>query len=148
MLNYSFVINDKKIKKSNLPLNQFSQAVKIIAKKMKVKKDLYFDLSFLTSKKIHDINKKYRHVDRPTDVISFAFRDSKESFNTPLLGEIFICYSVALKQAKQNKNSIAYELTLLFVHGILHLFQFDHMTQKDYKKMVSLQQSILKDIIF
>lgn len=148
MLNYSFSILDKKLKKINLPLKQFDQVVKIVDRLFKIKENLVFDLSFVDSKQIKKINSQYRKVNRPTDVISFAFRDSKQSIKSPLLGEIFICYDVANKQAKENGWDIKHELCLLFIHGILHLFQYDHMTKKEYDLMIRLQNNIIKKVKF
>ncbi|MDE6476992.1 MAG: rRNA maturation RNase YbeY, partial [Mycoplasmoidaceae bacterium] len=68
----------------------------------KIKNELFFDLSFVDKNQIKHINKKYRKVNNQTDVISFAFYDSKNTVKSPLLGEIFICFEIAQKQAKEN----------------------------------------------
>lgn len=143
MLNYSCSIKDKKISKKMIPSKDFDKLVSIIAKDFFIKDDLYFDVCFVDKKEIQRINKKYRKINKPTDVITFAFKDQKINFNLPLLGEIYICIDVAKQQAKENKNSLNREICLLFVHGILHLFQIDHQTQKDYNKVVKLQQQLL-----
>lgn len=99
---------------------------------------------------IHELNKNYRKVDRPTDVISFAFLDGiqnkDEIFKSKdeiCLGEIYISVEKALEQAKEYGHSEQREFCFLFVHGILHLLGFDHMCLEDEKVMFALQDVIL-----
>lgn len=148
MLNYSCSNSDKKLNKKDIPFEQFDQITKVISKKIKIKKELIFDLSFVSKQQIKKINKKYRKVNKTTDVISFALWDATKTIQSSLLGEIFICFDIAKIQAKQNKWEVKKELCFLFVHGILHLFQYDHLTKEDYDKMIKLQNNILKEIKF
>lgn len=99
--------------------------------------------------KIHDLNINYRKIDKPTDVISFAFLDDKKEIihgkNLPIdLGEIYICYDVAKENAKLYGNSINRELSFLFVHGLLHLFGYNHLTKEEEDVMFPLQDKILE----
>lgn len=103
-----------------------------------------FDVNIVDTQTIHKINKKYRNVDRPTDVITFANRDNSPIF-VELLGEIFICLDVAKKQAKQYHHSLQRELIFLFTHGLLHLLGYDHMNKKDEKKMFALTDKIINN---
>lgn len=112
------------------------------SKQLKLKNDLEFDINIVNTKQIHSINKKYRKIDRPTDVITFANRDSNE-IKIPLLGEIFICIDIAKKQAKEYKHSLQRELIFLFTHGLLHLLGYDHMNKKDEKQMFDLTDKII-----
>ena len=100
--------------------------------------------------KIHEINKEYRKIDRPTDVISFAFLDDYQETikgDIPVdLGEIYICYDVAKSNAISYGNTIDRELRFLFVHGLLHLFGYDHMKKEDEEIMFPLQEKILERI--
>ena len=112
-------------------------------------KDEYLvDVNIVDNKFIHQINKDYRHVDRPTDVISFAFLDDKEE--TMLVGQkqislgtILISFEKAEEQAKEYQHSLLREMSFLFVHGLLHLFGYDHMNKEDETKMFQLQDEIL-----
>jgi probable rRNA maturation factor len=86
------------------------------------------DVSLVDDETIHQINRDYRHVDRVTDVISFAFNDDKDPHDQikdpdveRMLGEILICLPQAQRQAKDIGNSERRELSFLFVHGLLHL---------------------------
>ena len=99
---------------------------------------------------IHNINRDYRHIDRPTDVISFAFLDGDEnkdkvfqSEKMVVLGEIYISYDKAREQATAYGHSLDRELRFLFVHGLLHLLGYDHMKEEDEKIMFALQEEIL-----
>lgn len=110
--------------------------------------NVIMSVTFVDENTIHEINKTYRNIDRPTDVISFAFLDDKNEKivgDIPLdLGEIYICYDVADKNRLSYNNSLKRELCFLFVHGLLHLLGYDHMTKEDEKVMFPLQEKILE----
>ena len=91
---------------------------------------------------IHDINLKYRHLDRPTDVISFE--EKEEDY----LGEIFICIDKVYSQAKDYNHSSEREFAFLLCHGLLHLHGYDHMNENDEKIMFDLQDEILDKTIY
>lgn len=81
---------------------------------------------------IHEINKIYRGIDRPTDVISFAFLDEETNPNNITdLGEIYISLEKAHTQAVEYNHSFKRELCFLLTHGLLHLLGYDHMTKED-----------------
>ena len=112
--------------------------------------DPIISVSLIDDKTIHEINKNYRHVDRATDVISFAFldglgnKDELLSSNDVIdLGEIYISLDRAKKQAEEYQHSLHRELCFLFVHGLLHLLGYDHMNKMDEEKMFALQEEIL-----
>ena len=109
------------------------------------------DVSLVDDETIQSINRDYRHIDRITDVISFAFNDDESDLgkivgDVPrLLGEIFICIPQAKRQAKEIGNSEERELCFLFIHGLLHLLGYDHMTKEDEEVMFPLQEAILEE---
>lgn len=104
-----------------------------------------FNVILVSEDKIHEINKEYRGIDRPTDVISFALEDNKdiEYDNYRLLGDIYICDKKVFGQAKEYGHSVKRELSFLAVHGLLHLLGYDHMKPEDEKVMFGLQEEIL-----
>lgn len=117
---------------------------------LNVKADYEVDVNLVDNETIHEINKEYRKVDRPTDVISFAFLDKidgevqiKGDVKT-LLGEIIISIDKAKEQANEYGHSLTREMSFLFVHGLLHLLGYDHMTKEDEEVMFKLQEDILK----
>ena len=120
-------------------------------KKLDIKRDFEVDVNLIDNERIHEINREYRHVDRPTDVISFAFLDHVDGEVTikgdipTLLGEIFISVDKAKEQANAYGHSLLREMSFLFVHGLLHLLGYDHMTKEEETVMFSLQEEILKE---
>lgn len=107
-------------------------------------------VSIVDNEMIHQINKEYRGVDRPTDVVSFAFLDNDDNRDKLLhskamvdLGEIYISLPRAEEQAQEYGHSLKRELSFLFVHGLLHLLGYDHMKEEDEKVMFALQEEIL-----
>lgn len=90
------------------------------------------------------INNDYRNIDKTTDVISLSYRDEMQfPGKENLLGEIFISLDTARKQASENGIELNDELDFLFVHGILHVFGFDHQTRTDKKEMFEVQHRLL-----
>ena len=96
---------------------------------------------------IHELNRQYRHKDRPTDVLAFPLAD--EHCPT-LLGDVVISMDTARRQARQRKRAFADELRTLLIHGILHLLGYDHevsdseavrMRRKERELKARLQQS-------
>ena len=107
--------------------------------------DAIFNVIFVTNDKIHELNKKYRGVDKVTDVISFALEDGEEIKEPGIrvLGDIYIAIDVAYQQAKTYGHSRLREVCFLITHGILHLLGYDHMNEEDEKIMFDKQKEIL-----
>lgn len=105
-------------------------------------------VTFVEKDKIHEINRVYRNIDCPTDVISFAYLDDSSEVikgDLPIdLGDLYICYDVALENAKKYGNTISRELCFLFVHGLLHLFGYNHLNKEEEDIMFPLQEKILE----
>lgn len=109
------------------------------------------EVNFVDEATIHQINRQYRMIDRPTDVISFAFLDEVEDEIKiqgdvmVLLGEIFISVDQAKQQAKEYQHSLHRELCFLFIHGFLHLLGYDHQQKEEEEEMFRLQEEILQE---
>ena len=116
---------------------------------LKLKFNPIISVSLVDNEFIHKMNRDYRGIDRPTDVISFAFLDNEDrealykSKEPVCLGDIYISVDKAKEQAKEYGHSLKRELSFLFVHGLLHLLGYDHMTEEDEKVMFRLQDEIL-----
>lgn len=117
-----------------------------------LKGTIEMSLTIVDDERIHAINREYRHVDRPTDVISFAINDlspQDEAINDwpeelPYeLGDLFISLDTTKRQAEEYGHSFERELGFLAVHGFLHLNGYDHMEPEDEKEMFGLQEEIL-----
>ena len=105
-----------------------------------------FNVIFVDSKTIRELNKNYRNIDRETDVISFALEDGEENINFEfgrLLGDIYICISKMKEQAKEYGHSEKREMGFLTIHGLLHLLGYDHMNKEEEKIMFDKQKEIL-----
>ena len=99
--------------------------------------------------KIKSINREYRGLDKETDVISFANIDSDDyDFldDRVNLGDIFINADRVVSQAGKYGHSERREFVFLFVHGLLHLFGYDHMDKKEEDVMFSLQDRIVGNL--
>lgn len=108
-------------------------------------KNVMFNVIIVDNEKIHMINKEYRKIDRPTDVISFALEDDKTIVNDDVrvLGDIYISYDKVKEQANDYGHSVKREMCFLAVHGLLHLLGYDHMKKEDEIKMFGLQKELL-----
>lgn len=127
----------------------FNKIAKSAEKKLELDTDYEISVTFVRSRSIHVINRDYRGIDRPTDVISFAIQDDLEDFmeENKDLGDIFINIDYARKQAKEYEHSYEREISFLFTHGLLHCLGYDHMKEDEAKVMFALQDQILDPII-
>ncbi len=130
-------------KESIKEIDELKGLIKYALKYLKLKK-VEFNIIFIDNKRIHEINKEYRGVDRPTDVISFALEDHEDiKLETRVLGDIYISIEKAREQAEEYGHSLKREISFLAVHGLLHLLGYDHMNEEDEKVMFELQDKIL-----
>ena len=105
-----------------------------------------FNIIFVDSDTIHEINNNYRNVDRVTAVISFALEDNETiTLDHRVLGDIYICVERAEEQAKEYGHSFLRELAFLSIHGLLHLLGYDHMVPEEEKIMFQKQDDILNE---
>ncbi len=113
--------------------------------------DIELSLSLVGPTKMRTLNKKYRHKDEPTDVLSFPLQnlDNPSSAKTGIgdilsLGDIFISLEVARQKATEAQRTLDAELKFLAVHGFLHLLGYDHeRSAEDETTMFDLQDHIL-----
>jgi len=124
-----------------LPLKDFLHK---IARDEKLE-NVIFNVIIVDNDKIHEINREYRNIDRPTDVISFALEDD-DSFNRSdirVLGDIYISIDKVRSQALEYGHSFERELYFLATHGFLHLLGYDHMNKEDEEEMFKKQEEVL-----
>src|SRR3989339_101195 len=98
-------------------------------------RDKSLELVLISDQEIRKLNKVYRGKDKATDVISFSFKEAEIFPNEKSLGEIYISVETAKKQAKDLNHSFEYELRFLFIHGLLHVFGYDHRTDEEERRM-------------
>ena len=140
--NYTIVDNDL--------YNDYDYLNDVIAKTLESEKvtGAVFSIIFVNLEEIHKLNKEYRGIDRPTDVISFALEDSDdfEVDGLRVLGDIYICIDRMKEQAKEYGHSQMRELSFLTCHGLLHLLGYDHMEKEEEKIMFDKQDKILEEL--
>ena len=119
---------------------------------LKLPENTEMSVTLMDNEHIHEINKKYRGVDKPTDVISFAIEEDDpdevpiilpedEEFDIPKnIGDIMVSMDKVKEQAEYLGHSEDRELGFLVVHGFLHLNGYDHMKEEDEKEMFGLQR--------
>ncbi len=93
---------------------------------------------------IHNYNKEFRNIDRPTDVLSFP--DGSEEDGVLMMGDIIISVEAIRRQALDYGHSLKREFCFLVAHGYLHLLGYDHHTEAEEKEMFGLQKEILNGI--
>lgn len=108
---------------------------------------LEFNIIIVNNEYIHELNRDYRGIDRPTDVITFALEDNKDfvELDHRVLGDIYISIDKAKEQALEYGHCLKREICFLAVHGFLHLLGYDHMKKEDEEVMFSLQEVILNE---
>lgn len=118
-------------------------------------------LTFVDDEAIHQLNREYRGIDRPTDVLSFAMNESLDEeldivyeleqgdeMDSPLnmLGDIIISVDRAQMQSEEYGHSLKREIGFLFLHGFLHLLGYDHQDDASEAEMMCKQEAILTQV--
>lgn len=116
---------------------------------------LYITITFTNPENIRQINKKYRNIDRATDVLSFPMfeRDeleqkikNKDFEYEDVLGDLIISIEKVKEQAEEYGHSFERELSYMLVHGFYHLMGYDHIKEEDKLEMRPKEEKILNDL--
>ena len=119
--------------------------------------DVEISLSFVSLDEIHELNRDYRGVDAPTDVLSFPMFGSIEELEdacvaggeegqTVPLGDVVICMDKIIEQAEEFGHTRERETVYLFTHSVLHLLGYDHETEEDKREMRAREEEIMDAI--
>lgn len=95
--------------------------------------------------RIRTLNRLFRGIDRPTDVLSFPANDVPQN-NDIDAGDVFVCPEYIQKQAKRFEVSFQEEFDRMLIHGILHLRGYDHVTKKQAKRMFAIQEHLCEQV--
>lgn len=96
---------------------------------------------FVDQNEITMLNKKYRRIDKPTDVISFSLVEGKfTKYSYNMLGDVYIC----VNQIKPDNEK---DILKRMIHGLLHLIGYDHKRENDFKKFIELEKKYLSLIV-
>ena len=149
-MNIDFVFDNEVDNFENNYEQDFTAIIEQALKTLKIEDDVEVSCVLVDDERIHEINREYRHIDRSTDVISFAMEDNDQFYVEGMprtLGDIFISIPKMQEQAKEYGHSEKRELSFLVVHGLLHLLGYDHMkSKKDEEIMFYFQDEILESL--
>jgi probable rRNA maturation factor len=134
-----------------LDLRQLRQAAAKTLAHQDVQGNVELTIAITGDDKIHALNHKHRGVDAPTDVLAFAETETGAPFvaapgEPSYLGDVVISFPRAQAQARAGGHPVASELTLLVVHGVLHLLGHDHARAREKRKMWTAQADILREL--
>lgn len=130
-------------------IDEIKKAVEIIGELYDLK-NFSVSITLTNDEIIHELNKNYRGIDRPTDVLSFAFRESDEpeifDSEIEILGDIIISIERAKIQSEEYGHSFLREIIFLTVHGMLHLLGYDHIEESERLEMETEQKFIMEKL--
>jgi len=149
MININVFSNEKawskKIKKKEL---FFKKICKAFPKKYRFSdKKVSLTLMLSNNKNIKKLNRSFRKKNKATDILSFPFEKNSKIINGTYIGDIIISYNFINKPKSQKLKYFKEKLIKMFIHGFLHLVGFDHVKDKDFKKMEKEEQQIYKSVI-
>ena len=134
-----------KLKKKQIFFNEICNA---FPKRYKFsKKKVSFSLMLSNNKQIKKLNKNFRNKNKPTDILSFPFRKKIKMKKKIYIGDIIISYNFLNKPKTQKIEVFKKKLIKIFIHGFLHLLNFDHKKDTDYKKMLKEEKRIYKSVV-
>lgn len=116
---------------------------------------LIMTITLTTPENIRKINKKYRKIDKATDVLSFPMFEkaeldekikNKDFLYEDVLGDIIISIEKVKEQAEEYGHSFERELSYMVVHGFYHLMGYDHIEEKDKKVMRPKEEKVLEQL--
>ncbi len=135
----------KKLKKKEL---FFKEICNLLPRKYKFpNKKISFSLLLSNNKSIKKLNKNFRNKNKSTDVLSFPLSKKVLISNKTYIGDIIISYNFMNKPKSQNIKNFREKVIKTFIHGFLHLLDYDHIKEKDYKRMLSEEEKIYKTVI-
>jgi len=134
----------KKLKKKEY---FFNNICRYFPKKFKfINQKVYLTLLLSNNKNIQKLNKIFRNKNKHTDILSFPFSQKLKRTKQIYLGDMIISFNHMNKPKNLNTNDFKEKVVKIFIHGFLHLLNFDHIKKKDYKKMLIEEKKIFKSV--
>ena len=127
-----------------------TKAMNVVAELEALSPQTEVDITLVDDAAIQELNRTYRGIDRPTDVLSFALDEGEEEPEVDddeiehLLGDVIISAPTAVRQGEEYGHGLEREMTYLAVHGMLHLLGYDHMEEKDKLIMRKREEEVLR----
>ena len=126
----------------------FKNICKSFPKKYKFfRKKVSFTLLLSNNKNIKKLNKNFRNKNKSTDILSFPANEKQKITNEIYIGDIIISYNFIDKPKSQSSKFFKDKLIKIFIHGFLHLLNFNHIKNKDYINMLKEEELIYKTVI-
>ena len=144
------VLSDEKAWSNKLKNKEFffRQVCTFFPKKYKFpNKRISLTLLLSNNKCIKKLNKEFRGKNKSTDILSFPFNKKIKLSKKTYIGDIIISYNFMNKPKSQNIKNFKEKIIKTFIHGFLHLLGFDHIKDKDYKRMINEEEKIYKLVI-
>ncbi len=141
-------------RKARLPIGieeRISEAFETVLEQQRVMSDAEISVTFVSNRRIREINKEFRSIDKSTDVLSFPLGEDGVYDTDPetgriMLGDVVISLEQALLQAEEYGHSAEREIVYLSVHSMLHLLGYDHMEPDEAAEMRKNEESIMTAI--
>ena len=136
-------------------LERLQEGLQAVARLNELPEESEVDVTIVDDEEIHALNREYRSMDKPTDVLSFALDEDCDDCDEPellggpkehLFGDIIISAETALRQAEEYGHGLEREMTYLAVHGMFHLLGYDHMTDEEKAEMRAKEEEALRAI--
>ena len=129
----------KKIKSPKTHIRK--KLLKLNKLKLFQNKSKNFTIFLTNNKMMRELNKKFRKKNKPTDVLSFPFRNRIKIKKNIYLGDIAISYEIVNKRSKDSNFFL--EFDKMWIHGYLHLLGYDHKSKKDFNKMKKIEDLVI-----
>ena len=147
--------DQEKIELADAVLERLQQGLQAVARLNELEEEAEVDVTIVDDEEIHALNRAYRGMDKPTDVLSFALDEEAEDSDEPeliggpeehLYGDIIISAETALRQAEEYGHGLEREMTYLAVHGMFHLLGYDHEEGLDSVRMREKEETVLSSL--
>ena len=149
MININVFSNEKawtkKLKKKDIFFNKICKSFP--KNYLFLNKKVSFSLLLSNNKNIKKLNKDFRNKNESTDILSFPFSKKNKISKKTYIGDIVISYNFINNPKSQSSKQFEEKLIKTFIHGFLHLLNFDHKKDKDYKKMLKEEELIFQSVI-
>ena len=127
-----------------------TKAMNVVAELEALSPQTEVDITLVDDAAIHELNRTYRGIDRPTDVLSFALDEGEEEPEVDddeiehLLGDVIISAPTAVRKGEEYGHGLKREMPYSAVHGMLHLLGYDHVDEKDKLIMRKREEEVLR----
>ncbi len=117
--------------------------VTVLEAKKKLLDGAEVSLLFCDDARIQELNRDWRGLDKPTNVLSFPAVPENRLASAPLLGDIAIAFETVSRESQEESKTLSDHTSHMIVHGLLHLLGYDHETDEEAEQMEALERAAL-----